>query len=1131
MARSTESGTRVCMTFYDTFISYSHAIHKLALPRQFLLVLVLSCMRAALAQADCASDLAEARAIAGSLHVSIEAPQRPRVGAPIKVIWTKGETARAKTPLYLVLTAPAEVRFAGTGFAALTADAKGPHNLAYGAKAARALVALYRPSDTAKDGEISVLPYRRGAQNIAWAAVTAGSCGEQVLVRGEKTVEVAPGPPEIVVQDLFATSAPLKRLASPAGTYELLVFKDRYEVFEAATGSRILSRAAVGANFSPTGRFVTARRPADEKLEVVDVESGRVVAESERDGALGWVHGDSYLVYAASRAGKFIIWNAIADGKSLLEEELFACMACMTFESVDFALDFDRGFLVASSGHDGIRVADLFTRVVEPRTDAEYDGLLSQMKIEEAQRHQRQIAAFGANDGAGGLAFILRIYNPSLAAIRKGWNFGEKIAFSTVPSDAEEAKQFRESPTTTLVRPKAVSGERVATATSGKSNQLRASPRAAIALDGATTANQTRTNTVSVSNAPDVVFPRLANEGIPTQTPITLAQMPIDARKQAEDEGQSIAGQVRALVPAAGGIFRKGFQCSFEDAPGNGVLVDPSYIDGIWRWRDNGTERLLLQVICPQGAAGRYVMSELFVLQPSGSAKVTQLVGDEDTIFDSSDKDVRLQIVRLGEHAFAVANGLRGTVAIIDLAAGKRIGPLIPLLDASLLSEYRLTADGNHLVQLNRDGRFFVHRIADGKRVLIGAYVDDEIVVANDDGLYDTTYEGAQSVQVRFPGSIGLFRFNQFEATLRRTKLAAAVLSGANLAPPDAVPVPPTAEFTLNATVTNGRRLGTVIARSERELSAVRLYIDGRLHMEIPIKGTRVEVPVDIPDPGGGRWITAVVVDSQGLVSQPNAVQLPGALRPHGTLRAVAIGIDNYQDPALPRLNYAKADAQRLSRALKASERHAVQSVQVTSLLDAQVTPERIVASVREAAKSTGPDDTLLVFYAGHGIDGRSGEPSNTGLVLATAATRMKDLKATSVSWAELADALAEARGTIVVILDACHAGIAGSDAFATNDAAVSALMTRAGSPMVILAGSKGRQFSYEDAKAGGGVFTAAIAAAISEARATYDRDRNGLIDLGELYSAVKTKVFDVTRGKQTPWLVRNALVGEMALF
>ena len=281
-------------------------------------------------------------------------------------------------------------------------------------------------------------------------------------------------------------------------------------------------------------------------------------------------------------------------------------------------------------------------------------------------------------------------------------------------------------------------------------------------------------------------------------------------------------------------------------------------------------------------------------------------------------------------------------MAIADPAAGKRTGPLIALPDATLLSRLRLTQDGKHLVQLNQDGRFFVHRIADGKRMLTGAYVDGEIVVTNGDGLYDTTYEGAQSVQVRFPGASGLFRFNQFEAALRRAGLAAKVLSGEELAPPAAIAVPPMAEFTLKAAAANGRRIGTVTARSERGLSAVRLYIDGRLNAEIPVTGMRAEVPVDLPDPGGARWITAVVMDSQGLLSQPNAIQLPGALRPRERCAPWPSASTTIRDPAVPRLKYAKSDALRLLRALKASEHKAARSVQTTSLLDAEVTTERI---------------------------------------------------------------------------------------------------------------------------------------------------------------------------------------------
>jgi uncharacterized caspase-like protein len=119
-------------------------------------------------------------------------------------------------------------------------------------------------------------------------------------------------------------------------------------------------------------------------------------------------------------------------------------------------------------------------------------------------------------------------------------------------------------------------------------------------------------------------------------------------------------------------------------------------------------------------------------------------------------------------------------------------------------------------------------------------------------------------------------------------------------------------------------------------------------------------------------------------------------------------------------------------------------------------------------------------------------------------------------------------------VLDACQSGLAGREAFSTNDDVVSTLFTKSGAPLVVLAASKGRQLSQEAADGGGGLFTNAITAAISGQRLKYDRDRNGLIDLGELYSSVKAQVVRETNGEngeQTPWLARNGLIGEMSLF
>jgi uncharacterized caspase-like protein len=145
--------------------------------------------------------------------------------------------------------------------------------------------------------------------------------------------------------------------------------------------------------------------------------------------------------------------------------------------------------------------------------------------------------------------------------------------------------------------------------------------------------------------------------------------------------------------------------------------------------------------------------------------------------------------------------------------------------------------------------------------------------------------------------------------------------------------------------------------------------------------------------------------------------------------------------------------------------------------------------------------------------------------------TRTGALKETALAWRDIAALLAKAKGKVVILLDACHTGLAGSSAFATNDDVAGALLTTAGAPMVIFAASKGRQVALESAANGGGVFTSAIVEVLGKGRATADMDANGVIDLGEFYATVKTRVLRDTEGRQSPWLARNLLVGDMALF
>jgi len=137
----------------------------------------------------------------------------------------------------------------------------------------------------------------------------------------------------------------------------------------------------------------------------------------------------------------------------------------------------------------------------------------------------------------------------------------------------------------------------------------------------------------------------------------------------------------------------------------------------------------------------------------------------------------------------------------------------------------------------------------------------------------------------------------------------------------------------------------------------------------------------------------------------------------------------------------------------------------------------------------------------------------------------------TGLAWADVAALLRGAKSRVIVILDACHAGLSGAEGLGTNDDAVNALLSGAHPPMLVLAASKGRQFSYEGSKWGGGVFTDALVEAIQRNRQSYDLDHNGVIETSELYYALKSLAVRATAGEQTPWLVRQDLLGDFAVF
>jgi len=81
-----------------------------------------------------------------------------------------------------------------------------------------------------------------------------------------------------------------------------------------------------------------------------------------------------------------------------------------------------------------------------------------------------------------------------------------------------------------------------------------------------------------------------------------------------------------------------------------------------------------------------------------------------------------------------------------------------------------------------------------------------------------------------------------------------------------------------------------------------------------------------------------------------------------GAYRALIIGINKYKDKYIPSLTTARKDAEETAKLLE--ERYGFQT---KLLLDDKATQKAVFDALRELAESTRENDSVLIYYAGHG--------------------------------------------------------------------------------------------------------------------------------------------------------------------
>jgi uncharacterized caspase-like protein len=171
--------------------------------------------------------------------------------------------------------------------------------------------------------------------------------------------------------------------------------------------------------------------------------------------------------------------------------------------------------------------------------------------------------------------------------------------------------------------------------------------------------------------------------------------------------------------------------------------------------------------------------------------------------------------------------------------------------------------------------------------------------------------------------------------------------------------------------------------------------------------------------------------------------------------QALLIGVSRFDDPRLSALNAPAQDVAALAEVLRDPARGGFEEVTL-SLDEDYLTVRDRLATLFE---SRDPDDTVLLYYSGHGVLRRGNR-----LFLTTPASDLDRPQARSIAAAEIRELMDQSRAERqVLILDCCHSGAFGEHAKGAAALAVTDnTFAGGGSGRYVLTAADSQQFAWD---------------------------------------------------------------------
>lgn len=255
--------------------------------------------------------------------------------------------------------------------------------------------------------------------------------------------------------------------------------------------------------------------------------------------------------------------------------------------------------------------------------------------------------------------------------------------------------------------------------------------------------------------------------------------------------------------------------------------------------------------------------------------------------------------------------------------------------------------------------------------------------------------------------------------------------------------------------------------------------------------GNAVEVPLD---PGRNRVAARLYADDRSLFAEGPTLELRragDASPPSGAGRLIilAVGVDQYALASL-NLRFAVADARTVVETLRQRAGGVFREVISTVLINREATRANILAALGNAAQIARPEDTFVLYLAGHGV--RS-EPDRRFLFLpheTSSTANWEVINRSALDEGTLVSALARIRARDgFLFVDTCHAGQVTIDSLA-------ALGNETG--RFLLAASSSVQEALDSYDDRNGVFAFAIREGLGGRAASDGEGRVSALALGE---------------------------------